>query len=244
MANEIDWAALDQIEGWMLPDAADLMKRIASHDVSPGVLELGVFKGKLLAVAAALFAGPVVGVDAMWNGLNNPLESADIEDVKKLIRNNVAKLAPGVNIEIVVSDTTLLTPNDISPLSANGFGFISVDAGHDPDPVVHDLGLATELLAPGGVIFLDDGFNSACPGVGEGMFRFLSEDRRLKAFATGYNKTLFTDSESHSLWLSRAYEWVRSGEEPMFERTRAQISANIAARWAPTLCGSEIVPFV
>lgn len=240
--KEINWGAWDKVIGWLSPEAALLMQRIAAADPGPGVLEFGVFKGKLLALAAALFEGPVVGVDAMWNGLNNPLTGHDLETVKDLVLANIAGVSNGVNAELVISDTTSLGCADLARYSPDGYGFISVDAGHDADPVFHDMSLAASLLRPGGVIFADDVFNSACPGVAEGFFRFMAQDGRLKVFATGYNKTLLTDAASHALWLGRAYEWS-DGAEHCFERTRGQLAANVSALWKPSVAGSEIVPF-
>ena len=158
--------------------------------------------------------------------------------------SNVAAVAGGKVANLVVSDTTLLKPSDLFLHSPEGYHFISVDAGHDPDPVYHDMQLAAAVLKPGGVIMLDDGFNSACPGVGEGMFRFLSRDQRLKAFATGHNKTMFTFASNHAVWLSLMRNEVARGDGTLFDRTRAQNEANMAARWTPTLCGSEVVTFV
>jgi len=243
MGTQVNWSALEKIPGWLAVEAAQIAQRIASHPIPDGVLEFGVFKGKLLSLSAALFNGPVVGVDAMWNGINNPLTGTDLESAIAQVLAAVKSVAPGAEPHLIVSDTMLITVADISKLAPNGFGFISVDAGHDADPVCHDMNLAASLLAPGGVIFADDVFNDRCPGVAEGTFRFLASDNRLKAFATGYNKTMFTDAASHSMWLGRAYEWAANGEGAMYERTRAQIDANIASLGRPMLGNGEIVPF-
>src|SRR5262245_29499948 len=109
----------------MSPEAAVLLQKIASETQGSGVLEFGVFKGKLLALAAAIFQGPVVGVDAMWNGLNNPLTGHDLEHAIQTVYSNVSSVAVGVKPHIVVSDTTLLTVDDLSPLAPSGFCFIS-----------------------------------------------------------------------------------------------------------------------
>lgn len=238
--NEDIWS---EIPGWMAPEAAQLMEFIAKYDDGSGVLEFGVYKAKLLALAATLFSGPTVGVDAMWNGLNNPLTGHDLQSAINEVTTNVRNLS-GREIELIVSDTTRLKASDIAPHAPSGFFFISVDAGHDPDPVFHDLDLAASLLKRGGVIFLDDGFNSACPGVGEGMFRFLFSDKRLKPFATGYNKTLLTDAASHGLWRARIEAFLDVGSEALCERSRTQRDANKVAKWTPTMCGSEVTVFV
>jgi len=239
----IDWESWESIDGWMSSDAAAMLQCIAADSVGSGVLELGVYRGKLLSLAAALFSGPVVGVDAMWDGVNNPLTGGDLEYATQIVLSNVARVAGGVQARLVVSDTTLLRAGDLRAYAPDGFCFISVDGSHDADPVTHDLDLSASLLSRGGVICLDDGFNGVCPGVAEGFFNFLRSDSRLKAFATGYNKTLLTDSESYEMWLDRAYKWVREGTEPMYERTRQHLQINVGARWKPHLAGSEIVPF-
>jgi hypothetical protein len=180
----------------------------------------------------------------MWNGLHNPLVGADLQGAIDFVISNVKAVSGGVAPQLIISDTTILSPGDLFSHSPSGFFFISVDAGHDADPVFHDMNLAATVLKRGGVIMLDDGFNSACPGVGEGMFRFLSVDSRLKPFATGHNKTLFTDAASHSKWYQRAQAFLDGGQGALFDRSRAQRDANIAARWQPTMCGSDVVVFV
>lgn len=115
--KEVNWTAWEQVLGWLSMDAAILMQKVAAHNPGPGVLELGVFKGKLLSLAAAMFDGPIVGVDAMWNGLNNPLTGHDLESAKASVLANVKAVSGGGAAELIVSDTTLLEAGDLSPYS-------------------------------------------------------------------------------------------------------------------------------
>jgi predicted O-methyltransferase YrrM len=48
MLKYADKTAWELIPGWMAPEAAQIMEMIAAHQDGNGVLELGVFKGKLL----------------------------------------------------------------------------------------------------------------------------------------------------------------------------------------------------
>jgi hypothetical protein len=62
--SQIDWSALGEIEGWLSEEAARLTEMISRSVNGGGVLELGVFKGKYLALAASLFEGPEYLEDA------------------------------------------------------------------------------------------------------------------------------------------------------------------------------------
>jgi hypothetical protein len=149
-----------------------------------------------------------------------------------------------VKATLIESDTMAVKPERLREESRDGFVFISVDAGHDASLVEHDMALAAAVLRPGGVIVGDDVYNATCPGVAEGTFRYLERCSDLACFATGYNKTLFTDVKSHDYWLACAREWAMTGENAMFERTRGRLKDNEAARWKPKLCGYEVVTFV
>lgn len=191
------------IPGTMSPEAAQIIETVALHDDGSGVLAFGIGSGKLLALAATLFSGPVVGVDAARDASSpNPLED-EREAATSDIQSIVCSLSGRDSVELIYRDTARLTPGDLGRFTESGFSFISVDARRDPDVGLSDLTLAAELLKPRGVLMIDDDYTAIVPEPQEALWRFLFVEKRLKAFAKGYRKTLLTDAAGYSLWHQR-----------------------------------------
>jgi len=76
-------------------------------------------------------------------------------------------------------------------LAGGAYRLISIDGGHTAETTAHDVAIAAEALAPGGVIILDDCFNEMWPGVSEGVHRYFREPRGILPFATGAGRMLF-----------------------------------------------------
>jgi hypothetical protein len=98
--------------------------------------------------------------------------------------------------------STDLTAADILPDAAPGFRFFSIDGDHTADFVHHDLSLAHETLVDGGIVALDDYFDSNYPGVSIGTTKFLLDknDGRLAVLLYADNKVLLTTAEHHHVY--------------------------------------------
>jgi hypothetical protein len=69
------------------------------------------------------------------------------------------------------------------------FRWIHIDGQHTATAVVNDLAIADRLLAPKGMVTVDDFPSPTWPHVAAGVFRFLSESPgRLEIVLTAYNK--------------------------------------------------------
>ena len=80
----------------------------------------------------------------------------------------------------------------------------SLDGGHSPQHVLNDLRIAEQVLAPGGVVFVDDMWNPEWPGVTEGMHAYMRTLPSLVPFASLGGKLLLTTfSEAHTLFGGR-----------------------------------------
>jgi hypothetical protein len=88
-------------------------------------------------------------------------------------------------------DSTALDSAALKRLAGGSYRLISIDGGHTAETTAHDLAIAVEALAPGGVIILDDYFNEMWPGVSDGVHRYFRGPRGILPFATGGNKMLF-----------------------------------------------------
>src|SRR5207302_2146912 len=116
------------------------------------------------------------------------------------------------SFRIVQRDTlSFSTFEAITLFGEHGVKFLSIDAGHTIQHACNDLHLAQEVLAPGGIVALDDYMSVHWPGVTEGFYRFInSGNRRLKPFLYFQNKLFLTTVSEHAACLQQ----FRAAMEP------------------------------
>ena len=109
------------------------------------------------------------------------------------------------SFRVVQRDTMSFSTAEVVDLfGKNGVKFFSVDAGHTIQNACNDLALVQEVLAPGGIVALDDYMSVHWPGVTEGFYRFMSsQNRRLKPFLYFQNKLFLTTASEHSRCLQQ-----------------------------------------
>jgi hypothetical protein len=91
-------------------------------------------------------------------------------------------------LDIVTGASGELKASDFS----STFSFCHVDGGHSPEETFADLDFASQILVPGGLLALDDYFNTQHPGVCEGAIDFKNQRPGvLRPLAIAYNKVLF-----------------------------------------------------
>ena len=237
-------ARVEPIPGWLHPEAALLTAHMAAAQHSQGVagptLEIGVYKGKYLSVLYQV-AQPdeaVVGVDLF-------IGAPDYGQIVATVRSNVAAACgEAARLRIVVADSLELTSERV--LAEGGgqlFRFVSIDGGHTPQLVFHDLETCVPVLRDGGIIALDDIFNFLVPGVMEGINAFfLQRKPGLAPFAYCYNKLFVTTPDFHARYFREALEFVDQATWlPTHERTLASRRENKANAFTPTIFGYEIV---
>lgn len=256
--------ALERIEGWLAEPAAQftawLMARQNADAIEGGIIEFGVYRGRYLALlylCGRAMKRPVVGVD-LFSGVgseHNPYTVAALKNMlhttaeKARIRSNVGQVSSDTDqLHILAADTLELKASDVAALlGPTGAVFISVDGGHEAVHLVNDIGLAAELLAPGGIVAVDDAFNHSTPGAIEGTCRWFAtrNEGRLAPFAHCYNKLFLCRTEDHGTWLGHARDYVRTHTHLDFaQRTVQRMDENQAIGFSPRFFGFEIVPFL
>ncbi len=196
-----------QVEGWCSPLAMHLTLGVdemqQAEGISGSVAEIGVHHGKLFillmlcarhgerALAMDLFDQQEHNVDA--SGLGD--EAVFLANV----RQHVGDTTPPV---VLKGDTTHLDGQQVRSTIGASCRLFSVDGGHTADMTAHDLNTAAAALTDGGVVILDDYFNSAWPAVSEGACRFMAQadGQALTPFAVGGNKVFLTTA---SQWADR-----------------------------------------
>ncbi|MEP7069793.1 MAG: class I SAM-dependent methyltransferase [Usitatibacter sp.] len=234
------------IPGWLHPEAALFTAHLAAAQhamqVTGPTLEIGVYKGKYLSVLYKLSQRDetVVGVD-LFNGPSNS------EEVVAQVRSNITTACGDASrLKIVVADSMQLTSHRILEEAAVPFRFISIDGGHTPEVVFHDLETAYPALREGGIMALDDIFNPGVPGVVEGIAEFfLRRKPALAPFAYCYNKLFVTTPQFHTRYLREALTFLDQVTWlPTHQPTKQSLRENRANNFTPTIFGYEVVSFI
>ncbi len=241
---------LSRIEGWLADAAAHftawLMMRQNAEGTAGSVLELGVYRGKYLALlygCSAPMARRVVGVD-LFAGEDSRHNRAAIAAVKDTMRS---AWGDSDRLELIAADTLKLTATRLMDALAAKAAFVSVDGGHEAIHLENDIDLAAQVLAPGGIVAVDDAFNHTTPGAIEGTCRYFEVRNvgRLAPFAQCYNKLFLCAANEHEARLADAKSYVDGHANlPFCAATLQRMRENATIGFAPRFFGWEIVPFL
>lgn len=249
---------LEGIEGWLAEPAchytAWLMAQQNREGIPGGIVELGVYRGRYLALlylCGLAAQRTLVGVD-IFSGVGSRHNAASIAAVKLTLQDAARKagLAPGdeAKLHVLAADTLELKAEEVLPLLApHQAAFISVDGGHEAIHLVNDLELAALMLGPGGIVAVDDAFNFSTPGAIEGTCRWFDtrNQGRLAPFAHCYNKLFLCRSAEHGKWLQLTRDFVQAHKDTEFgQRTIQRMNENRTIGFAPRFFDREIVPFL
>ena len=185
------------VDGWMLPAAAKMITTLSAVQeaqcIRGNVAEIGVHHGKLFILLYLLTRGEerAVAIDLFADQTRN-IDHSGSGDLDKFRAHLARHVDPDMRRLVVhEGDSTALDGAAVKRLAGGAYRLISIDGGHTAETTAHDLAIAEEALAPGGVIILDDCFNEMWPGVSEGVHRYFRGRRGILPFATGANKTFF-----------------------------------------------------
>lgn len=198
------------IPGWLDDQVFEALPTIAAEQerlgVGGAVYEIGVYEGRFLLAL---------------DQLRRPGEALVAIDLFGLPGRSDGPLAlgsGGLLVNVTAHGTergalTVLTANstrfdDEKRASLRGiYGaarLFSIDGDHAPASTLNDLRTAAALLAPGGVVFLDDCFNPHFPGVQEGLARYMLDAPApaLAPFGHYGNKLLLTGAAHQPGYLA------------------------------------------
>ena len=195
------------VQGWLASGAitATLFLNDWQHrcGVRGSVAEIGIHHGKFfmvlknlcdtdeIAIAIDVFEDQFLNVDRSGSG------------DKAVFESNILAYSDGKNIEIIQSDSKLVSPERIL---AAGRGrpvrIFSVDGSHTMEHTLSDLKQASTILSDGGVIILDDIYSQDWPGVQEGFHHFMSESGTVAPLALGDNKLFLCKRYDHREMLA------------------------------------------
>ncbi|PAX09565.1 class I SAM-dependent methyltransferase [Sphingomonas lenta] len=192
-----------RVQGWLARvDAEIIMTMLLAQveaELGGAVAEIGIHHGKCL-IELCLGLRPeerAYGIDIFDAQHMNQDRSGKGD--RRMLEANLTRF--GVAADRVVIDSRSsqeVKPSDIMD-AVGPVRLFSVDGGHWLEIVRSDLRLAEAVLAPHGVIALDDFLRTEWPDVSAGYFGwFATRERPLVPFAIGFNKLYLCEDR----WVS------------------------------------------
>ena len=200
-----------QVEGWL----GDRMWQVINvfgtildaNGVRGNVVEFGVHHGLFLFLLSTIRNGDeqCFAVDVFEDQILNIDCSGRGSLATFLAHIETFMASERQFFKIVQRDTMSFSIAEVTDLfGRNGVKFFSVDAGHTVQHTCNDLSLAQEVLAPGGIVALDDYMSTHWPGVTEGFYRYMNyRNRRLNPLLCFQNKLFLTTVSEHGLRLQQ-----------------------------------------
>jgi hypothetical protein len=218
-----------RIGGWLFPYSARFIDSLLAlqleADVRGSVGEIGVHHGKLfILLALGRRAGEsAFAIDVFGDQHLNRDDSGSGD--REIFLTNTRRWLGGESefLNVVQRSSLDVRPEQI--LERNGpVRLASIDGGHTEDCVINDLMLVQSVLAPKGVVILDDHFNEFWPEVSSGVARYLLDPAaRLRPFAITPNKTYFAAAEDVAFYRRS----LRSRNDYYYEKTARLLGSEL-----------------
>lgn len=209
------------IPGWLEESTAyrtfDMLEWQEQSGVKGPLFEIGIFAGRyfsILVESGARNNDIVLGLDTF--------QYVALPAVKKHLQ---PVLKEGRDIRFLEGFSTSFTDRELLTLmDGQKPRFISIDGSHERDDVFWDLRLAEQLLAPLGIVAVDDFLNPLTLGVNDAVNSFFGSPRNLCPFAYIRNK-LFLCRPGHADAAMKFFESAMfAGADSATERWRKDVS--------------------
>ena len=195
----------EQVPGWLYDGARQVIRMTDIFQKQRGIEghigEIGLFRGKLFIMLALMARDQekVFGVD-----LFGTFQSEGDDRLSVIHENMRQHMGEYPWVDILTSDSTLVTAAQLQEQVDGKYRLFSVDGGHQEPVVFHDLSIAAESLAPGGVILLDDYFDPGNPEVSVATCRYFAQgDSLIAPFAIAGNKVFFCEKHAHEAYYQQ-----------------------------------------
>lgn len=230
------------LEGWINPDAAHVICLALNHQHAlgefGGVLEFGVWKGKLLSLLCKFRtdAELVTGVDA-FVGLT---EAQAIHRAQEIRKNVESVCGSAEFLKIFRGRSTDYHQLQDAVLRK----VISIDGGNDLQSRVSDLNYSSNILTDYGIIIINGVFNRFNPDSSQALFHFLESGpgRDFCVVADCNNKTILCRRAAHSSYYDFFRLRISRRDRPLFVRTAEKLDS-FGTHYTPRIQGLPIIPF-
>lgn len=202
-----------EIAGWLWMPAVEAtlaLGEIQAGLLPPGpVCEIGVWEARYLTLLSFLPSTPqkVLGIDPFIHGGHRDRQLARVRD-------NIARYARRPDlVTLLEQDSSTVPAERVRSMLGGPCHFLSVDGDHTMEGALRDLRLAERIVAPGGLVALDDIPNFACPGVTEAVVRHCMDPlATLAPFMLVSNKLFMTQREHCAFYREAIIARAEAGE--------------------------------
>lgn len=209
-------------QNWQNIQAVDEVQR--KLGVTGPIGEIGVYHGKFfIGLMKTKRERPNFAIDLFGQQQFN-LDGSGTGNLDQF-RRNLERAGESLDdVRIVERDSLSLTRREVDAIreETGGFSLFSVDGGHDVDHVINDVRIAMELTRPGGVIYVDDYYNSNWPGVHEGVCKlYLTSTPRFVPLVFSCNKLALCHISYHPEFVEHVADFITTHfSDTAFKRVR------------------------
>lgn len=176
--------------------------------------EIGVFHGKFFIGLALMnpSTAPHYAIDVFDLQQFN-LDGAGEGNLQKFRANCAAAGLNDAQYVAMRADSMVISRADIDKIKAATapFSMFSVDGCHMVEHTINDIRLASELVDPGGIIFVDDYYNPHWPGVQEGVAKMYHCDApRFVPVLYAANKLVLCHISRHAEYLKHVTQFLKA----------------------------------
>lgn len=206
----------NEIQGWCSPYIFQLLQPIAYFQASVGlvkpVCEIGVYKGKffLSMIKASAQTGGHYAMD-VFDLQEFNLDFAGAGNLAEFKANIALAGEDPDSVTYIERDSTTFHTGELIDIrkAVGGFSMFSVDGCHMVEHTINDIRVAMELTADAGVIFVDDYYNPAWPGVHEGVCKLYQTSAPVYVpLAYTSNKLVLCHIGYHARYLDFLYRSI------------------------------------
>ena len=224
------------LPGWLVDYAAirilDLLAWQEQNATRGPLFEIGIYYGRSLALTLRSALRAKERVVALDTFQFVPLET---------VKTGLAAIADPESIVWLQTSSTLCSSRQLLQILGADPRFISIDGSHECDDVFWDLRLAEDMLAPRGLVAVDDFMNMVAMGVNVGVHKFFATPRNLAPFAYTSNKLFLCRPELAPSYRHAFEQMVVADQiEPLSAKFR-QSSAVNRSLVEQTLWGKSLV---
>ena len=223
------------VEGWIEPGIFSVVFAVDAiqnkMDVAGGALEIGVHHGQFFIALANLCdpSADLVAVDVFEDQHKN-IDRSGFGNEAAFRRNIDAQCnKSNAAIRTIKADSLELRIGAVDGMEGGKFRFVSIDGGHTATHTFNDLMLAEQLLAEGGVVFLDDILHHHWMGVIEGLMRYrLFSAAVLVPFLVAANKMMLCKATHHRRYLDFFVKSFPMGDKKVYRWTGDFMAVGVA----------------
>ncbi len=214
------------VKGWCSSHLWQIIQPIDGFQrklgVSAPIAEIGVFQGKFfIGLMKTKGIRGNLAIDVFSNQEFN-LDFAGSGNYAEFTKNIAATGETVDDVTIMHRDSLSISDVDVLRIldrQKDGFSLFSVDGCHRVEHTINDINLAMRLTHPAGIIFVDDYYNAAWPGVQEGVAKlYLTSAPRFVPLVFSGNKLFLCHISYHDRMRRHVADFLKE----KFPRTKVK----------------------